>query len=113
MKSSAKDMADIDNFDYTLIGAKEGVSKTKAKQKYASLWRLAKEFYDAGKSEEGERIGLRMDHYQPFITEKPGPEWSEFTEALPGFNDFWNSFKEEALAQIKDALPLRKIEKGK
>lgn len=57
-----------------------------AKQAYRAAWAAWQATTDP---EARRQLELRMDALQPFITEKPGPEWKEFAASLPGYLEYW------------------------
>lgn len=67
------------------------MNRQDAEQVYRNAW-----YQYCLTANETKRIFLEqtMDYAQPFIANGPrDPRWKEFTETLPGFQEYWDSWK--------------------
>lgn len=69
------------------------------RQEYRNCWNA----WRSMQTQEGKRaMEQEMDRLQPMIAPGPGPEWDEFKATLPGYNEFWSAFAENAMSQIEE-----------
>lgn len=70
------------------------MTKEEAKEAYRQAW-LG--WCLATTRESKLRFEQTMDAMQSSIARGPGPEWQAFVETLPGFVEFWESWRDESI----------------
>lgn len=72
----------------------------KAKVVYRKLWM---EFRECLEDDRRKQLQKAMDKLQPFIANRASDKvWRDFAASLPGYLDFWFSFQDIMLANLRE-----------